>query len=231
MPTELHLQSLIPQDWRHLLSETINSPSFAALENFLAAEYAQAIVYPPREQLFAALEHTPFKEVKVVLLGQDPYHGPGQAHGLSFSVQPGVKLPPSLRNMYKELQSDLGLKPPSNGDLRPWADQGVLLLNTVMSVRAGAAGSHRKHGWEVFTDAVIRAVNQHKEHVIFVLWGKDAQKKAPLIDTHKHLVIEGVHPSPLSAHNGFFGSKPFSAINQALLKWGKEPVQWSPGQG
>jgi uracil-DNA glycosylase len=185
-------------------------------------------VYPAHDEVFAALHHTPYAQVKVVLLGQDPYHGPGQAHGLCFSVRHGVAVPPSLQNMFKELRDDLGIAIPSHGNLTSWAQRGVLLLNTTLTVRAGSAGSHHGKGWETFTDEVIRVVNQ-REFVVFVLWGANARRKKLLIDTARHTIIESAHPSPLSAHNGFFGSRPFSRINAALQAAGVEPVDWSLG--
>ena len=178
------------------------------------------------DHIYEALKLTPYHEVKVVILGQDPYHGPHQAHGLSFSVQPGVRIPPSLRNIYKELQSDLGIAPVFHGYLVPWAQQGILLLNTVLTVREGQAYSHRGKGWERLTDTIIEKLNQRDKPVIFVLWGKPAQQKKALIDTKKHIIIESPHPSPLSASRGFFGSKPFSKINQALIALGETPINW-----
>jgi uracil-DNA glycosylase len=205
----------------------VSSPRFAALQDFVAQERARHTVYPPRGQVFTALRLTPYAQVKVLLLGQDPYHGPGQAHGLAFSVAPGVAPPPSLRNMFKELQTDVGAPPPRDGSLTPWAEQGVLLLNAVLTVRAGEANSHAGRGWEHFTDAVIRAVGHKQEPVVFLLWGRYAQKKRPLIDTARHTVLEGVHPSPLSAKKGFFGSRPFSRANAALEAAGRTPVHWA----
>jgi uracil-DNA glycosylase len=183
-------------------------------------------VYPPPDEVFAALHLTPYAETRVVILGQDPYHGPGQAHGLCFSVRDGVALPPSLVNIYKELSDDLGIPPPRHGNLEAWARQGVLLLNATLTVRAGQAGSHQGKGWETFTDAVLATVNAKPEHVVFILWGGYARKKKALIDTGRHTVIESPHPSPLSAHNGFFGSRPFSRANAALVAAGRDPVDW-----
>jgi uracil-DNA glycosylase len=217
----------LPADWREVLAEEVASPRFQAVQEFVAKERAAHTVYPPEGQVFTALRLTPYARVKVLLLGQDPYHGPGQAHGLAFSVAPGVPPPPSLRNMFKELQADVGAPPPSSGSLIPWAEQGVLLLNAVLTVRAGAANSHANHGWEHFTDAVIRAVGHKKDPVVFLLWGRYAQKKLPLIDTKRHVVLQGVHPSPLSAKNGFFGSKPFSRTNAELQARGRKPVEWA----
>lgn len=218
----------LPDDWRSVLSPVLAPPKLQALSDFVLQAYEQSQVYPAREYLFTAFEQTPFESVKVVILGQDPYHGPGQAHGLSFSVPDSISLPPSLRNIYKELADDISVPMPTSGNLLHWAQQGVLLLNTVLTVQAAQAGSHRKQGWEVFTDQVIQSISQHKDHVIFVLWGKDAQSKRKLIDSHKHLLLESVHPSPLSAYNGFWGSKPFSQINQALHNWQMSSIDWQP---
>jgi uracil-DNA glycosylase len=217
----------LPADWQEVLADEVASPRFAALQEFVAKERAAHTVYPPEGQVFTALRLTPYAQVKVLLLGQDPYHGPGQAQGLAFSVAPGVPPPPSLRNMFKELQADVGVPPPRSGSLVPWADQGVLLLNAVLTVRAGSANSHANHGWEHFTDAVIRAVGHKKDPVVFLLWGRYAQKKLPLIDTTRHVVLQGVHPSPLSAKNGFFGSKPFSRTNEELKSRGRPPINWA----
>jgi len=183
-------------------------------------------VYPPEPEVFAALHSTPREQVKVMILGQDPYHGPGQAHGLCFSVRSGVDVPPSLRNIFTELQSDLGLDPPDHGCLQTWADQGVLLLNATLTVRAHQAASHQGKGWEVFTDQVIRSVNDKPERVVFILWGASARKKQTLIDTSRHTIIQSAHPSPLSSYRGFFGSQPFSRANEALVEAGREPVDW-----
>ena len=183
-------------------------------------------MYPPSDQVFAALHLTPFADTRVVILGQDPYHGPGQAHGLCFSVADGVAVPPSLVNIYKELQSDLGIAPPRRGDLSAWARQGVLLLNTTLTVRRGAAASHQGKGWETFTDEVIGAVNRKPHRVVFILWGSHARRKKQLVDTSRHTVIESAHPSPLSAHNGFFGSRPFSRTNAALEAADLTPIDW-----
>jgi uracil-DNA glycosylase len=184
-------------------------------------------VYPPRDEVFAALHLTPFAEVKAVILGQDPYHGPNQAHGLCFSVPRGVQPPPSLQNIFKELEADLGISPPEHGCLDGWARQGVLLLNASLTVRAGRAASHQGKGWEVFTDEVLRTVNTKPERVVFILWGASARKKKALIDTSRHVIIESPHPSPLSASNGFFGSRPFSRANAALVDAGREPIDWA----
>jgi uracil-DNA glycosylase len=215
----------LPESWREALGDELGKPYFKELTEFVEEERAAGPVYPPREEVFAALEATPLDRVKVLILGQDPYHGEGQGHGLCFSVRPGVRIPPSLRNIYKELHADLGLPVPDNGYLMPWARQGVLLLNAVLTVRAGEPNSHKGKGWEKFTDAVIRAVSARAEPVVFVLWGGYARKKLPLIDTTRHAVVEGAHPSPLSAKK-FLGSRPFSAVNTALVAAGREPVDW-----
>jgi uracil-DNA glycosylase len=217
----------LPPSWRHVLAEEIEKPYFQELARFVAEERKTSRVFPPEQEVFSALELTPYEDVRVLVLGQDPYHDDNQAHGLCFSVRPGVKPPPSLVNIYKELEADVGVKPPRNGDLVPWAKQGVLLLNAVLTVRAHAPNSHKDKGWEQFTDAVIRKVNEKRERVVFLLWGGYAQKKERLIDTTRHTVLKGVHPSPLSARNGFFGSKPFSTINRALVEAGSEPIDWS----
>ncbi|MHB9140130.1 MAG: uracil-DNA glycosylase [Victivallaceae bacterium] len=215
-----------PEDWKALLQNEFSSSYFAKLRDFVAQEMSLNQVFPPKANIFAAFKLTPCSKVKVVLLGQDPYHDDGQAHGLCFSVMPGVKLPPSLRNMFKELESDLGIPCSDNGNLEHWARQGILLLNTVLTVRAHEAASHQGQGWESFTDAVIRTVNARAEPAVFVLWGGHAQKKANLIDGSRHVVISGAHPSPLSAYRGFFGSRPFSKINQALTQLGHSPIDW-----
>jgi uracil-DNA glycosylase len=216
----------IPASWQDVLADETAAPYFAVLEQFVDAERAAHQVFPPQGEVFAALEATGFDDVKVVLLGQDPYHDDGQAHGMCFSVRPGVKIPPSLRNMYKELNADLGVPAASHGYLRAWADQGVLLLNTVLTVRAHEAASHKGHGWENFTDAVIRAVNERERPAVFVLWGAHAKKKAALVDATRHRVIQGAHPSPLSAKM-FLGSRPFSKTNAALEELGHTPVGWA----
>ncbi|MEC0370070.1 uracil-DNA glycosylase [Paenibacillus chibensis] len=218
---------MFDNDWDEQLREEVDKPYFNDLRYALAKEYKLHTVYPSKENLFQALKLTSYEHTKVVILGQDPYHGPGQAHGLSFSVLPGVKIPPSLVNIYKELHSDLGVPIPNNGYLVPWAKQGVLLLNTVMTVRDGQANSHKGLGWERFTDAVIEKLNEREKPVVFILWGSHAQKKGAFIDRHKHLVLESVHPSPLSAHRGFFGSRPFSKANAFLASQGMEPIDWT----
>jgi uracil-DNA glycosylase len=216
----------IPAPWRKLLKGETEKPYFRELQDFLEKEYATRTVYPPAEEVFSALKYTPYDEVSVLLLGQDPYPGPDQAHGLAFSVRPGVAIPASLRNMFKELQADVGFEMPNNGSLIPWAKQGVLLLNAVLTVRAGEPNSHKGRGWEVFTDAVIRKVNEKEDTVVFALWGKYAQKKVGLIDTSRHKIVSCAHPSPLSARHGFFGCRPFSKINAALRKAGKPEIDW-----
>jgi uracil-DNA glycosylase len=226
------MSSTLPADWQAPLSAATAAPSFAALSAWLAAERSSSQVFPPEDEVYTAFHLTPLSAVRVVILGQDPYHDDGQAHGLSFSVKPGVKVPPSLKNMYKELASDLGLSAPKvdgkeSGDLRPWARAGVLMLNTVLTVRAHEPNSHRNQGWEQFTDEVIRAISRERDHVVFVLWGKPAQSKEKLIDATKHTVLKGAHPSPLSAHAGFFGSRPYSQVNEALTARGQEPIDWS----
>ncbi|HMS89680.1 MAG TPA: uracil-DNA glycosylase [Acidimicrobiales bacterium] len=218
---------MAPTDWNPVLRDELDQPYWQELQSFVAAEREAGPVYPATGDVFAALHLTPLAQVKVVILGQDPYHGPRQAHGLCFSVPEGVPLPPSLRNVYRELNDDLGLPIPRSGDLTPWARRGVLLLNTTLTVRAGAAASHQGHGWEVFTDQVIRAVSAKPETVVFILWGAHARKKRALVDRSRHVVIESAHPSPLSAHNGFFGSRPFSRANAALVAAGRDPVDWS----
>ena len=213
-------------DWNPVLRAEFDQPYWADLQAFVAAERAQAPVYPPHDEVFAALHLTPYASTRVLILGQDPYHGSGQAHGLCFSVRRGVAVPPSLRNIYQELDADLGIAHPGHGNLEAWARQGVLLLNATLTVRAGQAASHQGKGWETFTDQVIRAVSAKREHVVFLLWGGYARRKKSLIDTSRHTVIESPHPSPLSAHNGFFGSRPFSRANEALVAAGRDPVDW-----
>jgi uracil-DNA glycosylase len=220
----------LPDAWRPLLGDPWSRPTLDPLRRFLDEEYATQTVYPPADQVFTALRLTPPEAVKVVILGQDPYHAPGQAHGLAFSVPPGVVPAASLRNIFKELKADVGVTaPPGVGDLRPWAQHGALLLNAVLTVRAKQPLSHKNRGWETFTDAVIKAVSEKADPVVFILWGSHAQRKEALIDTAKHAVLKGVHPSPLSAKGGFFGSKPFSKANAALEKAGREPMDWTLG--
>ncbi|MFN3216349.1 MAG: uracil-DNA glycosylase [Acidimicrobiales bacterium] len=214
-------------DWNPILRGQFDEPYWRELQEFVADERTRHEVYPPHDEVFAALHLTPYAEVKVMILGQDPYHGPGQAHGLCFSVRPGVPAPPSLQNIFTELQSDLGIARPDHGSLEAWARQGVLLLNATLTVRAHAAASHQGKGWERFTDAVLGAVDAKPEPVVFILWGASARKKKKLIDTSRHVVIESPHPSPLSAHRGFLGSRPFSQANEALVAAGRTPVDWS----
>lgn len=216
----------IPADWQPILAAETQKPYFPLLERFVDDERSKYAVYPPAEDVFNALRYTPYAQVKVLLLGQDPYHDEGQAHGLCFSVRPGIKPPPSLMNIFGELKSDLGCTFPNNGYLVPWAEQGILLLNAVLTVRAHQPNSHKDKGWETFTDAVIRKVNEKPDPVVFVLWGGYARKKVPLIDTSRHTIVQSAHPSPLSARSGFFGSKPFSKINAALERAGKPPINW-----
>ena len=219
----------IEPSWKARLAGQFASPHMAALSAFLRAEKsAGKRIYPPGSQIFQAFELTPFEAVKVVILGQDPYHGPGQAHGLSFSVAQGVAPPPSLQNIYKELATDLGIDHPGHGNLESWARQGVLLLNACLTVEDGRAGSHQGKGWEPFTDAVIAALNREREHLVFILWGRKAQDKGAVIDRARHLVLTSVHPSPLSASGGFFGSRPFSAANEWLQSHGMTPIDWRP---
>ncbi len=213
-------------DWNPLLRAELHKPYWAELQSFVTDERARHRVEPAVGDVFAALHLTPCASVKVLILGQDPYHGVGQAHGLCFSVQPGVARPPSLRNIFAELHDDLGIDPPNHGCLEAWATQGVLLLNTSLTVRGGQAASHQGKGWEVFTDQVIRAVNDKHDTVVFILWGAAARKKRSFIDTSRHVVIESAHPSPLSARNGFFGSHPFSRANDALVAAGRDPIDW-----
>jgi len=214
-------------DWNPILRAEFDKPYWQELQRFVHAERSEHQVFPPHDEVFAALHLTPYASVKVLLLGQDPYHGPGQAHGLCFSVRPGVPPPPSLVNIFAELESDLGIAPPDHGHLCHWARQGVLLLNATLTVRARKAGSHQKKGWETFTDEVIRAVSAKRETVVFVLWGAAAGRKKALIDTDRHRIVEAPHPSPLSAHRGFFGSKPFSTINRHLEENGRGPIDWA----
>ena len=217
----------IPSSWRGQVGGEVGKPYFRRLEEFVERERREFEVYPDEGETFQALELTPFRKVSVVLLGQDPYPGPGQAHGLCFSVKPGVRVPGSLRNIFKELEGDVpGFRVPNNGHLASWARQGVLMLNTVLTVRAGAIGSHRGKGWETFTDAVIERVNAKKDTVVFLLWGRDAQSKADRVDEGRHVVLRAAHPSPLSARNGFFGTRHFSATNRALRDAGRPEIDW-----
>lgn len=217
----------LEESWKHRLHPEFAKPYMVQLKAYLKEQYAKGkTIYPRGPEYFAALDLTPFDRTKVVILGQDPYHGPNQAHGLCFSVKPGIEPPPSLINMYKELQADLGIAPPDHGFLEPWARQGVLLLNAVLTVERGVAGSHAGKGWETFTDRIIAVLGEEREHLAFVLWGSYAQKKGQIIDRKRHLVLASPHPSPLSASRGFFGSRPFSRINQYLQQTGQEPVDW-----
>ena len=212
--------------WKAHLRPEFESTYFASLKKFLLTEKAQHVVYPPGKQIFSALNRTPLDKVKVVIIGQDPYHGPGQANGLCFSVNDGIRIPPSLKNIFKEIESDLGHPVPKSGNLEKWADQGVLLLNATLTVRAHSAGSHQGKGWERFTDQIIRTVSAELEGVVFILWGRFAQMKSALVDTNKHRILKSVHPSPLSAHNGYFGCKHFSKTNEILKILGKSPIDW-----
>ncbi|WP_172371265.1 uracil-DNA glycosylase [Sporosarcina jiandibaonis] len=213
-------------DWDDALHVEFTKPYYAKLRQFLNKEYADETIYPQQDDLWTAFKLTPFNDVKAVILGQDPYHGPGQAHGLSFSVKPGVKIPPSLRNMFKELAEDIGCPIPKDGTLTGWAKQGVLMMNTVLTVREGKAHSHRNKGWELFTDEVIRKLSDREKPIVFILWGRPAQEKKKLIDVSKHAIIESFHPSPLSASRGFLGSKPYSKVNAVLKSWNEEPINW-----
>lgn len=214
--------------WKAILASQQQQHYFKNLQNFLAEQYKQEIVYPKKENILNALQLTDYNAVKVVILGQDPYHGPNQAHGLSFSVEQGQKLPPSLRNIMKELQQDIGCELPDDGDLSNWAKQGVLLLNTVLTVQAGKANSHKGQGWEQFTDVIIEKLAERNQPIVFLLWGKPAQSKRKIIEriANQHIIITSPHPSPLSAHRGFFGSKPYSNVNDVLLSIGEKPINW-----
>lgn len=221
-------QIKLESSWKQRIEAEFDKDYMKKLKAFLKSELdTKKSIYPKGEQYFAALNLTPFEKVKVIIIGQDPYHGPGQAHGLSFSVQDGVRFPPSLQNIFKELNNDLGIEKPKTGNLQKWAEQGVLLLNAVLTVESGKAASHQGRGWELFTDSVIHALNKEKENLVFILWGSYAQKKGAFIDRKKHLVLESVHPSPLSSHRGFFGSKPFSKANAYLKAHNKTPIDWS----
>lgn len=213
-------------DWDYLLSDEFKKEYYINLREFLKEEYSKRIIYPNPNDIFNSLKHTSYKDTKVLILGQDPYHGENQAHGFAFSVQEGIKIPPSLLNIYKELKNELGCYIPNNGYLIPWANQGVLLLNTVLTVRAHEANSHKDRGWEIFTDKVIKLLNERKDPVIFVLWGANARSKKKIINNKIHYILEAPHPSPLSAHRGFFGCNHFVRINEILLKINKEPINW-----
>lgn len=219
-------KEIFGNDWDDCLQAEFEKPYYVQLRQFLKKEYDEATIYPQMADLWTAFKLTPYHQVKVVILGQDPYHGPGQAHGLSFSVKPGVRIPPSLRNMFKELSTDIGCEIPADGTLTGWAKQGVLMLNTVLTVREGQAHSHKKQGWETFTDEVIRKLSARQEPIIFVLWGRPAQEKKQLIDFSKHAVVESFHPSPLSASRGFLGSRPYSKTNDILQSWNETPINW-----
>lgn len=217
----------IEKSWKKILKNDFNSDYMKDLFSFIESERKKKkIIYPKDSDIFAAFNETPFNDVKVVIIGQDPYHGPGQAHGMCFSVLPKIKTPPSLKNIYKEMQSDLGLAPPDHGFLKPWAKQGVLLLNAVLTVEDSLAGSHHKKGWEQFTDSVIEKLNHEKEDIVFLLWGSPAQKKAAMVDEKKHHVLKCPHPSPLAAYRGFFGSKHFSKTNAFLKSKGIDEIDW-----
>ena len=216
----------IEKTWKERLAPEFEKPYFSSLIDFVKQEYANFTVYPQGKNIFNAFDQCPFDQVKVVILGQDPYHEPGQAHGLCFSVNDGIAFPPSLQNIFKEIQGDLGIAPPSTGNLQRWAEQGVLLLNATLTVRAHQAGSHQNRGWETFTDAVIHRIAEEKENVVFILWGSYAQKKGAFIDPQKNLILKSPHPSPLSAHRGFFGNKHFSKTNEYLIQTGQTPIQW-----
>lgn len=216
----------IESSWKERLAEEFEKEYFVRLTTFVRKEYSERTVYPPGRLIFNAFDLCPFDRVKVVIIGQDPYHGPRQAHGLCFSVNDGVPPPPSLVNIFKEIQSDLGQPIPASGNLTRWAEQGVLLLNATLTVRAGQAGSHQRQGWEQFTDAVIRLLATERQHLVFILWGAYAQKKGAFIDPTRHLILSSAHPSPLSAWNGFFGNRHFSLANEYLVQNGREPIRW-----
>jgi len=220
------MKETFENDWEELLREEFQKEYYKKLKSFLITEYDTTVIYPDMDNVFNTLHYTSYKDVKVVILGQDPYHGPNQSHGLSFSVKPGVRTPPSLVNIYKELNKDLGCYIPNNGYLKKWADQGVLLLNAALTVRGGEANSHRKIGWELFTDNIINLLNKRKDPIVFILWGNNAIIKEKLITNSHHYIVKSVHPSPLSASRGFFGSKPFSKTNEFLKSIGKEPIDW-----
>ncbi|HEX5001062.1 MAG TPA: uracil-DNA glycosylase [Bacteroidia bacterium] len=227
LSSTVRIDPIMEAGWKKVLKEEFNSDYFAGLRQFLLTEKAAGkVIYPPGHRIFSAFDLTPFDKVQVVILGQDPYHGAGQANGLCFSVADGIPKPPSLVNIFKELHNDLGMPVPSSGNLESWAKQGVLLLNATLTVRAAEAGSHQNKGWEQFTNAVISKLSKDRDGLVFVLWGRYAQAKEPLIDKSKHVVLKAAHPSPLSAYNGFFGCKHFSKINELLISKGKKPVDW-----
>lgn len=227
MTTNQTINPQIDESWKQILMDEFNSDYFAHLKEFLVEEKKKHVVYPPGDLIFNAFNHTPFDKVKVVIIGQDPYHGEGQAHGLCFSVPQDIKPPPSLVNIFKELHNDLGMEIPSHGNLISWADQGILLINATLTVRAKQAGSHQNKGWENFTDAVIRNISERKSKIIFLLWGNYAINKAELIDEDKHYILKAAHPSPFSAYRGFFGCKHFSLTNEILTSIGETPINWS----
>ncbi|MDY0343805.1 MAG: uracil-DNA glycosylase [Lentimicrobium sp.] len=221
------MKPVIEESWKEVLSGEFEQPYFRTLKSFLVEEKREAIVYPPGKNIFEAFNRTPFHKVKVVILGQDPYHGPGQAHGLCFSVPAGIAFPPSLQNIFRELQTDLDIPFPKSGNLSRWADQGVLLLNATLTVRANQAGSHQKQGWETFTDAAIQKLSEQRTKLVFIFWGRFAQNKKSFIDLSRHYVLEAPHPSPLSVYRGFFGCRHFSKANQLLIENGIKPIDWS----
>ena len=220
------MKKIFKNDWAQLLDDELKEPYYQELRKFLIDEYSTKKIFPNMYDIFNALHFTSYADTKVVILGQDPYHEPGQAHGLSFSVLPNVPPPPSLMNIFKELRDDLGCFIPNNGCLKPWAEQGVLLLNAVLTVRAHAANSHRGHGWEIFTDRIIRLLNDHERPLAFILWGRPARSKKNMITNPRHFIVESAHPSPLSASGGFFGSRPFSRVNKFLESIGETPIDW-----
>ncbi len=226
IPKSHNMEVRIETSWKEVLQKEFEKPYFNKLANFVRQEYQTHRVFPPAKQVFNAFDRCPISQVKVVILGQDPYHGPGQAHGLCFSVNDGITKPPSLQNIFKELKSDLGISPPSSGNLQKWADQGVLLLNAALTVRAYQAGSHQGKGWENFTDRIVSILVNDKSNLVFILWGSYAQKKGLVIDRHRHLVLKSAHPSPLSAHRGFFDNGHFSKANRYLQDHGIQPIQW-----
>lgn len=228
MTNTVTISPSIDESWKIALQKQFKAPYFSELKQFLVEEKKKNIVYPPGPQIFSAFNHTPFNKVKVVIIGQDPYHGAGQANGLCFSVSSGIKQPPSLVNIFKEIHSDMGLPIPESGNLEPWADQGVLLLNATLTVRANTPGSHQNKGWEIFTDAVIKYLSENKKGLVFLLWGRFAQAKEVLIDSSKHYILKAAHPSPFSAYNGFFGCKHFSKTNELLRKQGLAEINWDP---
>jgi len=220
------MEVTLTNDWKEILTTEFQKDYFKGLKTFVEQERKNHTIFPPKEKVFSAFDHCPLGNLRLVIIGQDPYHGKHQANGLSFSVSDDIKLPPSLRNIYKEYYTDLGIEPPFSGNLEPWAKQGVLLLNATLTVREKTPGSHQKKGWEQFTDAIIQSISDNKENIIFILWGAYAQKKGQIIDGNKHFIIKSPHPSPFSAHRGFFGSKPFSRVNNFLKELNLEPIHW-----